>query len=164
MASLLHKEMNKVAKSVYSDDTIHCVCGQSFRAGLEARLSDELWEDGGFDNEIGEEEKYNCPRCGTQFVLEIRVEKTVTTTYQHLEVLGRFITNDYGSELNIMNLQSIWSGEVASIDGEEREEFIFPDGIYLTGGKEIHVEDGTISNYWGVFDSNQISLFEETIQ
>lgn len=153
-----------MGKSTYSDDYIHCTCGTSFRAGLETRLSDELWESSSFDTDSCEEERYNCPRCGTQFNLEIRVEKTVVTTYRHLEVLGQFITNDYGSELNVMSLQGSWIGERALAPGEDSDEMVFPDGIYITGEKEYHVEDGVVVNYWGVPDENQLSLFEETVQ
>lgn len=148
-----------MAKSEYSDGAIYCTCGQSFRTRLEARLSEDLWEDGGFDNELAEEEQYSCPRCGTQFILEIRVEKTVITTHQHLEVLGRFITNNYGSELNIMNLQGIWIGEPALANGECIEEMIFPDGVYVTGEKEVHVDNGIVVDVWGISDENQLTLF-----
>ena len=152
--------MTGMGKATYRKETINCTCGKSFRTTLETRLSDSIW-DSSCDSQLGNEESYVCPQCSMQYRLEITVEKTVTTTYSHLEVVGRFIDAEDGSELNIAGLEGKWVGESTATVGEYDDVITFPDGVFISGGKEYHVKSGIITAIWGLPDDNQINLFEE---
>lgn len=147
-------------KSAYYQDEIHCQCGQCFRVGLETRLSDELWEDR-FDTEHSGEEQYVCPRCGRQFLLEIKVEMTVETVYLSLEEVGQVAMASSGVVVDIAALRGAWIGDKIVLEEDHGEEVLMPDGVYVTGEKEYKVVDGIVVEYWGVPDENQLNLFEE---
>jgi hypothetical protein len=151
-----------MGKTTYNNGQIHCSCGHTFSNHLETRLSDALWEDA-IEDEFTDTELCVCPECGTQYSLEIKVEKTIEVVYQHIEEAGKSLDNDTVVPINAA-LKDRWIGEEASFyDDFECETIKLPDGIYQTGDKEYKVSNGVVVELYGLPSKNQLSLFEELL-
>jgi hypothetical protein len=159
--------MNKMATAVatkakYKHEMIHCTCGTAFPVGLEGRLSDYLWEDD-MDNHVSDEETYKCPHCNMSYELDIALEKTISLLSATLQPLGQLITNEFDNDLDVSLLQNFWIGDAAVLGRLHSEEMAFPDGVYVTSGKEYRIEEGIVQDYWSMTDDNQLLLLEESL-
>lgn len=129
----------------YSNDFIHCLCGNKFHVSLEDELHSEVDK----NDSLEETEEHECEDCGRIYSLTVRVECDVYTTFTDIKYSGREYEDVEG---NIFNAESFLDLQIGDSVPLEAGEYEHDDKVY-------EVEEQKLTNiYNAITDENQLSL------